>query len=258
MATICITGSASGIGAATKARLESKGHRVIGVDLRDADVCADLSHPEGRTAAVNGVLDQCGGVLDGLVPGAGLSDPHPPARIAAVNYFGAIVVTEGLRPALANATNSAVVMISSNSTTMVPGIDVALTERFLAGDVSVCDDVGATAYYTSKLAIAWWMRAKAITAEWIGAGIRLNAVAPGVTDTNMTRPLMEIDGVKEAMAAIPLPIGRWGQPGEIAAVLDFLLGSDASYIVGQTLFVDGGTDAFLQPRGYPTPLELPE
>ncbi len=257
MGTFCITGSASGIGAATKARLEGKGHRVIGVDLRGADVEADLSHDEGRAAAVAGVLERCGGVLDGLVPCAGLSDPHPPERIAAVNYFGAIATVEGLYPALLKGTNPAVVLISSNSTTMVPGIDVAMVERFLAGDVTVCAEVGWGAYYTSKLAIAWWMRAKAVTPEWIGQGIRLNAVAPGATDTNMTRPLLELEGVKEAMAAIPIPMGRWGQPQEIAALIDFLLGPDGVYILGQTIFIDGGTDAVLQPRGYPSPLVLP-
>jgi NAD(P)-dependent dehydrogenase (short-subunit alcohol dehydrogenase family) len=91
----------------------------------------------------------------------------------------------------------------------------------------------------------------------IGQGIRLNAVAPGATDTNMTRPLLELEGVKEAMAAIPIPMGRWGQPDEIAAVIDFLLGPDGVYILGQTIFIDGGTDAVLQPRGYPSPLVLP-
>ena len=59
------------------------------------------------------------------------------------------------------------------------------------------------------------------------------------------------------MEALPIPIGRWGQPPEIAAVIDFLLSPDASYIVGQTLFVDGGTDAFVQPRGYPVPMPFP-
>lgn len=254
MGTICITGSASGIGAATKARLEANGHRVIGVDLRNADVEADLSTDAGRATAVAGVLDRCDGVLDGLVPGAGLSDPHPAPLTAAVNYFGAIATVEGLRPALARGTDAAVVMISSNSTTMMPGIPIDKVDRFLAGDVTVCDDVEGVAYYTSKLAIAYWMRSHAVTAEWIGAGIRLNAVAPGVTDTNMTRPLLELEGVKEAMNAIPLPIGRWAQPDEIAAVIAFLLSPEAGYIVGQTLFVDGGTDALLQPRGYPRSL----
>ncbi len=77
MGTYCVTGTASGIGQATKARLESLGHEVIGVDLRDADVVADMSTPEGRQAAVDGVLAACGGRLDGLIPCAGVSTRHP-------------------------------------------------------------------------------------------------------------------------------------------------------------------------------------
>ena len=255
MGTFCITGAASGIGAATKARLEAAGNRVISVDLRDADVVADLSNEAGRAAAVAGVLDLCGGVLDGLVPAAGIGAPHPQERIAAVNYFGAVAVTEGLRPALANGTDAAVVMISSNSTTMMPVADESVIDLFLDGHESrACTATGDNAYWNSKLALAWWMRAKSISAEWLGAGIRLNAVAPGVTETNMTRPQMEIEGVKELMSALPIPLNRWGQPEEIASVITFLLSTDASYVVGQTLFIDGGTDALLQPRGYPTPL----
>ena len=73
MGTIAITGSASGIGAATAAALRAQGDTVIGVDLCDAEVECDLSTPEGREAAVRGVLDACGGVLDGAVACAGIS-----------------------------------------------------------------------------------------------------------------------------------------------------------------------------------------
>ena len=68
MGTIAISGSASGIGAATRKMLEADGHTVIGLDLRDAEVTADLSTHEGRDTAVAAVLDACDGVLDGLVP----------------------------------------------------------------------------------------------------------------------------------------------------------------------------------------------
>ena len=72
MRTIVITGSAGGIGAATRARLEKEGHRVIGVDVRDAEVIADLSTPAGRAAMVDAVGAACDGMLDGLVAGAGI------------------------------------------------------------------------------------------------------------------------------------------------------------------------------------------
>jgi hypothetical protein len=65
--TIAITGSAGGIGGATRALLEANGHRVIGIDVRDAEVIADLSTPEGRTVMIDDVTAASNGVLDGLV-----------------------------------------------------------------------------------------------------------------------------------------------------------------------------------------------
>ena len=72
MSTTLLTGSASGIGAATRKALEAAGHRVIGVDLQQADICADLSHASGRQAVLKQALQLCNGVLDGLVLCAGL------------------------------------------------------------------------------------------------------------------------------------------------------------------------------------------
>ena len=85
-------------------------------------------------------------------------------------------------------------------------------------------------------------------------GVGPDAVAPGVIDTGMTRPLLDIPGVKDSLDMIPIPRGRWGKPEEIAGAIAFLLSGDSSYVVGQVLFVDGGTDALLQPMAYPHPL----
>ena len=62
MGTIVVTGSGSGIGAATAARLRADGHTVIGVDLRGAEIEADLGTPEGRKSAIKTVGEACGGV----------------------------------------------------------------------------------------------------------------------------------------------------------------------------------------------------
>jgi NAD(P)-dependent dehydrogenase (short-subunit alcohol dehydrogenase family) len=259
MRTACVTGVASGIGAATKARLEADGCRVIGVDLRDADVIADLSTPSGRAAAAADVLERCGGVLDVLVPCAGVGGMASPELTVRLNYFGTMALTNSLRPALAKGSGASVVMISSNSTTMTPGLAATDAQVYLDGDeeatVAHFARAGWMAYPAGKLAIAYWVRESA--ASWIADGIHLNAVAPGVIDTGMTRPLLDMPGVKDALESIPIPLGRWGRADEVAAVIGFLASPAAAMIVGQVVFADGGTDALLQPRAHPHPLPAP-
>lgn len=251
MRTVVVTGSAGGIGQATRARLEADGCRVIGVDLRDAEVIADLSTPHGRAAMVAGVTDACGGVLDGLVAAAGVT--HDDGRlVTAINYFGAVATLEGLRPLLAGRPGASAVAVSSNSTTTQPGLPVELAEACLAGDEEASLAVsghGLGAYGASKLALARWVRRQAVTEGWIGSGIRLNAVAPGLVATPMTAATEEmILGLGDVF---PIPIGRAGRADEVAALLQFLLGPDAGFFVGSFLMVDGGTDAALRPDDWP-------
>jgi nucleoside-diphosphate-sugar epimerase len=102
MGSYAVTGSASGIGAAVTARLRTAGHSVIEVDLRDADVVADLGTPEGRAAAATGVLERSGGVLDGAVLAAGIGPspgPDRPRKTAQVNQLGTVELLTALRPA---------------------------------------------------------------------------------------------------------------------------------------------------------------
>jgi len=257
MGNYCVTGAASGIGRATADQLRTAGHRVITVDLHDADVVADLSIPAGRAAAVQGVLAECGGTLDGLVPCAGVSQGDP-KLVVAINYFGVLALTEGLHDVLAMGTDPAVVLISSNSTTSTPGVTAEMADTYLQGEDAAKDFFAPMnphlAYASGKVAIAYWVRRNSVMPRWAGAGIRINAVAPGVIDTAMTRPLLDDPQIAKAMEHIPMALKRWGKPDEIADAILFLLSTKASYIVGQTLFVDGGTDAIVQPTGYPHPL----
>jgi NAD(P)-dependent dehydrogenase (short-subunit alcohol dehydrogenase family) len=252
--TIAITGSAGGIGSATRARLEAAGARVIGVDVRDAEVIADLSTPEGRAAMVDGVAEACQGQLDGLVAAAGIT--HDDGRlVTAINYFGAVATLEGLRRLLAGRPGAAAIALSSNSTTTQPGVPVELAEACLVGDEAAALDRaghGIGAYAASKLALARWVRRHAVSEDWIGAGIRLNAVAPGLIRTPMTADTEEmILGLGDVF---PVPIGRAGRAEEVAALLAYLLSEDAGFFVGSVVTMDGGTDATLRADDWPTAL----
>ena len=259
--TVVVTGSASGMGAATKARLEAAGDRVIGVDLRGADVIADLGTPEGRAAAIEAVTSACEGSLDGLVTWAGvpgLTDV-PGSLLASVNYFGTVTLLEGLRPLLAKGDRPAAVAISSNSTTCQPGVPMDVVERCLAGDEAGARDAADAAsalatYPATKTAIAWWVRRNATQAAWAGAGITLNAVAPGAVETPLLQATRDDKVIGRFIDDFPIPVARKGTADEVAAFVAFLLGPDARFFCGSVVFVDGGTDALLRTDDFPRPM----
>jgi NAD(P)-dependent dehydrogenase (short-subunit alcohol dehydrogenase family) len=258
---VVVTGSASGMGAATKARLEADGQHVIGVDLRDADVIADLGTAAGRQGAIAAVSERAAGGIDGIVTWAGLSGltSVPGSLLVSVNYFGTIALLEGLRPLLAKGDRPAAVAISSNSTTCQPRVPLDLVARCLEGDEETAraagDVAGALASYpATKTAVAWWARRKAPTTEWAGAGITLNVVAPGTVETPMLQATRDDPVIGRFVEAFPVPVGRAAEPDELAAFVQFLLGPDARFFCGSVLFVDGGTDALLRADDFPRPM----
>jgi NAD(P)-dependent dehydrogenase (short-subunit alcohol dehydrogenase family) len=251
MGGVAVTGSAGGIGGAIRALIEATGHEVIGVDVRDAEVVADLSTPDGRTEAIVAVGERCGGTLDGLVAAAGIggSTPAPSSTVVRINYFGAVQLLVGLRERLAGGVLQAAVAIASNSATAVPMDDLSMVEACLADDedraAQLADGMDGEAVYAhSKLALARKVRRLAV--EWAPA-LRVNAVAPGPVLTPLTEAALQHPVTGDLIRQYPIPLDRWGEKDEIASAVWFLLSPEASWCTGTILFVDGGTDALLNP-----------
>jgi len=229
---------------------------VIGIDLSDADVLADLGSPDGRAAAVAAVAAACDGSLDGLVTAAGIggSSTEHGARLVAINYFGTVELVFGLRGVLAERGGASVVCVGSNSATVQPDWSVDLAEACLSGDETRACEIASEAlslfaYPATKAAISWFVRIHAPKPEWIGAGIRLNVVAPGLTETALTAGQRRDPVLGDAIANFPVPLGRAIRPDEIAEVIAFALATPA--LVGSVVVADGGTEALLRPRDWP-------
>jgi NAD(P)-dependent dehydrogenase (short-subunit alcohol dehydrogenase family) len=261
--TYAVTGSASGMGSAVVERLRAGGHTVITVDISAADVVADLSSPAGRRAAADDVLGACAGRLDGAVLAAGLG-PTPGAqrRITEVNYFGVVDLLKAWRPALAAAGNAKVVVFASNSTTTVPAVPGRAVRALLAGDGEKAlrgyrifgRYAPPIAYAASKIAISRWVRRHAVTADWAGAGIRLNAIAPGAIMTPMLERQLATPAEARQVREFPVPIGGFGDAGQLADWVVFMLSDAADFLCGSIVFVDGGSDAYFRADDWPRPV----
>jgi NAD(P)-dependent dehydrogenase (short-subunit alcohol dehydrogenase family) len=250
MGTYAMTGGATGIGAAIKQSLRDDGHRVIVVDIKAADIEADLATRDGRQKAIDAIALAAAEGLDGFVACAGIGTNVPnPALIASVNYFGTTELVQGLKDLVAKK-RGAIVLISSNSAPHPTNEDYV--EMLLANKEAEATALAATmeihpVYSGSKLAVARWMRRH--SSDFAAAGIRLNAVAPGYVRTPMTEQTEKDPkygpAIKQFLASIP--IGRPGLPQDIAHAVCYLLGPKASFICGSVLFVDGGHDAAQRP-----------
>ncbi|MBF6159029.1 SDR family oxidoreductase [Nocardia cyriacigeorgica] len=250
--TFLITGSASGIGAATSDYLRDQGIRVIGADLRGADITVDLATEAGRSELVERARELSDGRLDGVIACAGIALFDP--LTIQVNYFGAVATLAGLRPLLAAGTDPRAVVISSVAS--LHPTDTETVDAALAGDEQAAVKAaraaiergdGAQIYASSKAAIARWVRRTAIAPDWAGAGIALNAIAPGTIVTPMIQPMLDTEEGRRAIdGAVPMPLHGHARPEQIAPLLGFLTSPANSHITGQVVFVDGGADAVLR------------
>jgi NAD(P)-dependent dehydrogenase (short-subunit alcohol dehydrogenase family) len=251
-----VTGAASGIGLATKQLLEARGEAVIGVDIRDADVVVDLTSPQDRARMADEVKARSGGTIDTIIAVAGLAAPIP--ATAGVNYFGMVATLAGLRPLLAGSDSPRAVGVGSFAGTG-PG-DEELLAAFRADDepaalarattlAASADPAagGGLIYSTSKAAFAQWVRRSSTTDEWAGAGIPLNAIAPGVVSTPMMSEALSSPLGREMVAAsVPAPLNGFADAQVPARLLAWLVSPENSHLCGQVIFVDGGSEAVIR------------
>ena len=252
--TYVVTGSASGIGLATAQILRDRGEIVIGIDLANAEVTADLSTASGRLEAAATATELAGGRIDAVIACAGIAAPI--AKTVSINYFGVTELLTALLPAL-RASDAPRAAVVSSMASLQPS-SPELMDAALAGDEAEAlriaetftaqgPEAGYVVYPASKRALARWVRRESITADWAGAGIPLNAVGPGTVITPMTAQLLASpEGLALVDGAVPMPLNYHQPASSIAALLIWLTSVENTHMAGQVIYDDGGADATLR------------
>jgi NAD(P)-dependent dehydrogenase (short-subunit alcohol dehydrogenase family) len=219
-----VIGAASGIGLTTARVLAASGHTVVAADLQaDGDVrSVDVTDEDSVSALFDGVLEQHG-AFHGVVNCAGVSTlgavvDHDAAefrRVVDVCLTGAFLVLKHAGRRVADG--GALVSLTSLNARQ-PG-------------------TGLAAYCAAKAGLVSLTEVAAL--ELAPRKVRVNAVAPGLVVTPLTAPAMDIPGIRDSYLE-NTPLGRSGEPEEIAAAIRFLLSDDAAWITGETMEINGG------------------
>jgi len=249
-----VTGAASGMGAATAAKLVEAGATVIGGDI--ANITAegidgrqlDLTNEQSITAFIASLEDES---IDAVFHCAGLPQTFAAHKVITVNFVGARCFLEGMLEKM--APGSAIAVVASlvigwpqHVSNLLPIVNsrsfdegVAWAEANADGaDVAACQ---GDPYMFSKEALACW--GTMMAPRWIQRGVRLNILGPGPTATPMMGEFEKAVG--ETMAALPQPIGRQSTAEEQANLMLMMNHPAASFLVGATIYADGGMSAAL-------------
>lgn len=234
MSVVVVTGGMQGIGAAIVDAFVSRGDRVavLDIDERSSYRC-DVSDAAQVQSAAERVESDLGPV-EVLVNNAGIAHIAPSETVSEAEWrrsldvmaTGTFLCSQAFGSRMLERRRGAIVNISSINATE------AFPQRL--------------AYCAAKAAVEMTTRVLAI--EWADRGVRVNAVAPGVTRTAMVESAIATGAVSERMYVGRTPMRRLAEPAEIADAVVFLSSERASFVTGTTLVVDGGWSAF----GYAT------
>ena len=224
-----ITGAASGIGKATVELFRSEGALVVGADVADgADVRADAGSEADVKRLVEDAVAEHGG-LDIFFANAGISGGFASiaeqtaddwAEILRINLIGPFLAIKYAAPAIQSRGGGSIVCTAS-----VAGLR---------------SGAGGAAYSASKAGVINLVQTAA--QQLSGSGIRVNAICPGLIETGMTKPIYDMAraaGQERRIGEIN-PLGRGGEPEEIARAALFLASGESSYVNGSAIVVDGG------------------
>ncbi len=237
-----ITGTASGIGAESARLFAAEGAHVVGIDL-DAEqavgaltIAADVADEEQVRAAMSEVRERFG-QIDVLVNNAGINPTDDRSvldteldawqRVQDVNLRGVFLCCKHGIPHLLDGGGGSVINVASFVATMGAAVS----------QISYTASKGAVLSLSRELGV-----------EFAGRGVRVNALCPGPVNTPLLKELFAKDSERAAKRLVHIPMGRFGEPEEIAKAALFLAGDDSSFITASTFQVDGGlSGAYLTP-----------
>lgn len=252
-----VTGSARGIGKAIALRFAEEGANVVinymqateeanevvemvrAHGVKSLAVQADIGVSKDVRRMVTEALQQFG-TIDVLVnnAGRGLTKPFHTIqeeeweRTIAVHLKGVFLATQLVGEVMRKGKRGSIINISS-----IAG-RVALSHRVIYSSVEAGKD----------------MFTRALACEWAADGVRINSIAPGTIRTPLVQENLEKGLLDSANVIERTPMGRFGEPSEVAALAAFLASKESSYITGQTIYIDGGWTSW---AGWPLPGRKP-
>lgn len=242
---VCVvTGSASGIGASSARLFAAEGAKVVGIDL-DAEqavgaltIAADVADEEQVRAALTEAREQFGRI-DVLMNNAGINptddgsvldtDLETWQRVQDVNLRSVFLCCKHGIPHLLAVGGGSVINVAS----------------FVATTGAAVSQISYTASKGGVLALS-----RELGVEFADRGVRVNALCPGPVNTPLLKELFATDPDRAAKRLVHIPMGRFGEPEEIAKAALFLAGEDSSFVTASTFLVDGGLSA-----AYLTPVQ---